>query len=570
MPAIPLAGPIIGGIGSIVGGVMGASAAKKAADAQAKAAQAAAANSVASANNATDYGNQVFNYQRNIQSPFLNLGTSAAAELGKRMGLNVPQGVAGPAVNAGMLSLPGGAPNAPKPPQAVSPQAGTPGFKTGGIVYGPGTGTSDSVPTKLSTGEGVVNSPAMKMPGVADMIMRLNKMASGKNPKIGGTHFAMGGMVADPNTNPTMGQPANLGGMTAAGNPATSSVPSAGATGAGPFSGVNAAGISDPTVRTIVGAAQGGVNMNSLPGGQTANNEQPGLMNSLNIGYNGQIPGAPGYAGSSPAAIDPTAPTATGLGTQAMKGFTANMNPGEAMAPPTGPTGLMTANPANVASGAGPSGAMTPAGGDGAAAQPFQTGDGSDGGNLLQGFDQQFQSPTNVTEQNDPGYAFRLQQGQQALERSAAARGGLLTGGTAKDLANYQQGLASQEYGNVYDRALNNYKTNQNTFYTNQNNLYNRLMGVTGVGQNAANTLTGAGSNSANNISGIDMNSANQVGQDLTNAGTARASGYVGANNALSGILPGIGSSVSLAQILRQNGNPSAPAGVPSGGWGAF
>jgi hypothetical protein len=152
--------------------------------------------------------------------------------------------------------------------------------------------------------------------------------------------------------------------------------------------------------------------------------------------------------------------------------------------------------------------------------------------------DKQFSAPTNVTEQNDPGFQFRLQQGQQALERSAAARGGLLTGGTAKDLADYQQGRASDEYGNVYGRAFNQFQDARNTFYNNQNNLYNRLMGVSGAGQNAANTLTGAGGNSAGMVGNIDMTSAGQVGQDLTNAGTARASGYVGANNAYSGILP--------------------------------
>src|SRR5712692_2716617 len=63
---------------------------------------------------------------------------------------------------------------------------------------------------------------------------------------------------------------------------------------------------------------------------------------------------------------------------------------------------------------------------------------------------QQFQAPTNVTEQNDPGFQFRLQQGEQALERSAAARGNLLSGGTAKALTQYGQDYASNEYGNVY------------------------------------------------------------------------------------------------------------------------
>lgn len=54
----------------------------------------------------------------------------------------------------------------------------------------------------------------------------------------------------------------------------------------------------------------------------------------------------------------------------------------------------------------------------------------------------------------DPGYQFRLQEGQKALEQSASARGTLRTGGTWKDILNWGQGLASQEYGNVYGRRL--------------------------------------------------------------------------------------------------------------------
>jgi hypothetical protein len=69
-----------------------------------------------------------------------------------------------------------------------------------------------------------------------------------------------------------------------------------------------------------------------------------------------------------------------------------------------------------------------------------------------------FEAPTDVTEQNDPGYQFRLAQGLKALQNSAAAKGSLLTGGTAKALNNYAQGEASNEYGNVYNRAFQQYQ----------------------------------------------------------------------------------------------------------------
>lgn len=64
-----------------------------------------------------------------------------------------------------------------------------------------------------------------------------------------------------------------------------------------------------------------------------------------------------------------------------------------------------------------------------------------------------FQKPSGADVLNEPGYQFRLGQGQQSLEQSAAARGVLNTGGTLKDLIGYGQNFASQEYGNVYDRS---------------------------------------------------------------------------------------------------------------------
>lgn len=54
--------------------------------------------------------------------------------------------------------------------------------------------------------------------------------------------------------------------------------------------------------------------------------------------------------------------------------------------------------------------------------------------------------------QQDPGYAFRFKEGMRALDASAAARGGLLSGGTAKAAIGYGQDMASQEYTNVFNR----------------------------------------------------------------------------------------------------------------------
>lgn len=114
--------------------------------------------------------------------------------------------------------------------------------------------------------------------------------------------------------------------------------------------------------------------------------------------------------------------------------------------------------------------------------------------------------------QQDPGYAFRLQEGMKALERSAAARGGLLSGGMLKGAQRYGQDLASQEYMNAFNR-----------YQTERNARLNPLQSLAGIGQTATNQLGQAGQTMASN-----------VGQAMGAAAQARASGYVGGANALS------------------------------------
>jgi hypothetical protein len=117
--------------------------------------------------------------------------------------------------------------------------------------------------------------------------------------------------------------------------------------------------------------------------------------------------------------------------------------------------------------------------------------------------------------QQDPGYAFRMQEGMKALERSAAARGGLLSGGMLRGAQRYGQDLASQEYMNAFNR-----------YQAERNARLNPLQSLAGVGQTATNQLGQAGQAMASN-----------VGQALGAAAQARASGYVGGANALTGAL---------------------------------
>lgn len=117
--------------------------------------------------------------------------------------------------------------------------------------------------------------------------------------------------------------------------------------------------------------------------------------------------------------------------------------------------------------------------------------------------------------QQDPGYAFRMSEGLKALDRQAAARGGLISGAALKGAQRYGQDLASQEYQNAFNR-----------YQTERNAQLNPLQSLAGVGQTTAQQLGQAGTQMAQN-----------VGEAQQNAAAARASGYVGQANALTGAL---------------------------------
>lgn len=136
----------------------------------------------------------------------------------------------------------------------------------------------------------------------------------------------------------------------------------------------------------------------------------------------------------------------------------------------------------------------------------------------------------------DPGYAFRLQQGSQALQNSAAAGSGALGGAALKDLLGYNQDMASTEYGNSFNR-----------YQTQQGNIFSRLLGIAQLGQNSASNTGAQGTTAAGN-----------AGQNITNAGTATGSGIVGGANAIT-------NGATNAWLWSQFNNQK-PAAVGTGG----
>jgi hypothetical protein len=196
------------------------------------------------------------------------------------------------------------------------------------------------------------------------------------------------------------------------------------------------------------------------------------------------------------------------------------------------------------------------------------------GQGLLTPWTGQFQAPSAQQAAATPGYQFQLQQGEQALQNSAAAQGGLLSGGTATALDQYSQGLASTDYQQVYNNALQQYQQSYNQFENNQANEYNRLAGLAGTGQVSAGQLGQEGAQAAGNVAGINASAGQQIGGNINLAGAATASGYAGLTNSLGAGSNSIGQ-LALLQALYPNANllggpsgapnPNNPANVPQG-----
>jgi hypothetical protein len=130
--------------------------------------------------------------------------------------------------------------------------------------------------------------------------------------------------------------------------------------------------------------------------------------------------------------------------------------------------------------------------------------------------------------QADPGYAFRMSEGMKGLERSAAARGGLLSGNMLKNAQRFGQDLGSQEYQNAFNR-----------YQTERNARLNPLQSLAGVGQTSTNQLGAAG-----------QSMASGVGEALGAGAQARASGYMGMANAIGG---GVGQYINYQQNQANN-----------------
>lgn len=129
---------------------------------------------------------------------------------------------------------------------------------------------------------------------------------------------------------------------------------------------------------------------------------------------------------------------------------------------------------------------------------------------------------------NSPDYAYTLDESMKALDRGAAARGAMFSGGADADRIRLGQGLASQNFNNFWDR----------------------LRGMTGQGQGAAQSLGSLGANSANGIAGL-----------LSSSGQARASSYLQQGNNWAQLAGGIGNAIGYGLSSRPPQQQPQPYG---------
>lgn len=178
---------------------------------------------------------------------------------------------------------------------------------------------------------------------------------------------------------------------------------------------------------------------------------------------------------------------------------------------------------------------------------------GTPGQGLLQPWTQTFTAPTAQQAEQTPGYQFQLGQGLNAIQNSAAAQGGLLSGRTMADMNNYAQGLASENYQNTFNNALTQYQNAYQTFLNNQNNTYSRLMGLSGQGLQAAGQY-------GNTAQGFGGDIASLYGQQ----GAAGAAGTLGTYGSLGQMAGNLGNLGMLYGMGAFNPSPAGRAPTAS------
>lgn len=156
--------------------------------------------------------------------------------------------------------------------------------------------------------------------------------------------------------------------------------------------------------------------------------------------------------------------------------------------------------------------------------------------------------PSKLT--SEPGYMFGLQQGQQALERSLAAKGRGVSGAALKAAAQYGTNYGTTKLNDAFNRDLQS-----------KNQQFSQLSQLAGMGQASANNTSAAG-----------QNYGQQAGQNIIGAGNSAAANDIAQGNIWGGL---VNQGVSAYKNSGSGFTPSggggswASTGGGSGGWGS-
>ena len=146
--------------------------------------------------------------------------------------------------------------------------------------------------------------------------------------------------------------------------------------------------------------------------------------------------------------------------------------------------------------------------------------------------------------QGDPGFAFRMAEGNKALNAAASARGMGNSGATMKALAKYGQDYSSNEYNNAYNRN------------------FSRLSGLANFGNQATNQLSNAAGGYGSAMAGNELGHANA----MASAGLAQSNRM--SDLYMQGIKGGVSAMSGMGGMSLPSGGGGSPAPSPSTGTG--
>ena len=152
----------------------------------------------------------------------------------------------------------------------------------------------------------------------------------------------------------------------------------------------------------------------------------------------------------------------------------------------------------------------------------------------------------------EPGYQFGLQQGLNATQGTAAARGGLYSGQALKELTQYGNDYATTKYSDAWNRAQTDYS-----------NRWNRISGLMNMGRDETARVGASDQAFANNYGNLVGGHANRVGSAMLDNAGNRTALLTGQASALGNLATGTAN--NLGNIWTNNANAQGANALQQG-----